>query len=249
MTMNVKIHKAAWKSYSSHARCNSILEKGSLYLYLFIYLLICMCVHPYTHKAWTFNMCIFPLFSGLNFQSFFMTMAHKEYVYCKLLCPWFFNIGRLGTGLCPTDSDMFLIHKFHLWFHAGVAQWLDIALYKALQRIKKAVEIDHLVPVDSSVKYSSSAVDTLAIFYQVQYLWFEVESRRVRFYHKDMGYISACLNTITNRQCRGSIPFSWDMMLCHWVIGSQSFEEMYCPHLQVSKCPRRILVEHFASWR
>jgi hypothetical protein len=48
-----------------------------------------------------------------------------------------------------------------------VAQWLDIALYKALQRIKKAVEIDHLVPVDSSVKYSSSAVDTLAIFYQV----------------------------------------------------------------------------------
>jgi len=81
-----------------------------------------------------------------------------------------FNIDRLGTGLCPADSDMFLIHKFHLWFYAGVAQWLDIALYKALQRIKKAVEIDHLVPVDSSVKYSSSAVDTLAIFYQVQYL-------------------------------------------------------------------------------
>jgi len=77
----------------------------------------------------------------------------------------------LGTGLCPTDSDMFLIHKFHLWFHAGVAQWLDIALYKALQRIKKAVEIDHLVPVDSSVKYSSSAVDTLAIFHQIKIFW------------------------------------------------------------------------------
>jgi hypothetical protein len=83
---------------------------------------------------------------------------------------FYFHIGRLGTGLCPADSDMFLTHKFHLWFHAGVAQWLDIALYKALQRIKKAVEIDHLVPVDSSVKYSSSAVDTLAIFYQVPYL-------------------------------------------------------------------------------
>jgi hypothetical protein len=69
--------------------------------------------------------------------------------------------------LCPEDSNAFLIHNFHVWFHAGVAQWLDIALYKALQRIKKAVEIDHLVPVDGSVKYSSSAVDTLAIFYQV----------------------------------------------------------------------------------
>jgi len=77
----------------------------------------------------------------------------------------------LGTGLCPVDSDMFLIHKFHQWFHAGVAQWLDIALYKALQRIKKAVEIDHLVPVDSTVKYSSSAVDTLAIFYQIKIFW------------------------------------------------------------------------------
>jgi hypothetical protein len=78
-----------------------------------------------------------------------------------------FNTGRLGTGLCPVDSDIVLSHNFHLWFYAGVAQWLDIALYKALQRIKKAVEIDRLVPVDSSVKYSSSAVDTLAIFYQV----------------------------------------------------------------------------------
>lgn len=80
---------------------------------------------------------------------------------------YFLYVGRLGTGLCPVDSDVFNIHNFHLWFHAGVAQWLDIALYKALQRIKKAVEIDNLVPVDGSVKYSSSAVDTLAIFYQV----------------------------------------------------------------------------------
>lgn len=56
-------------------------------------------------------------------------------------------------------------------------------------------------------------------------------------------------NTITNRQYRGSIPFSWGMMLCHWVIGSQGFEEMYCPHLQVSKYPRRILVEYFDTCR
>ncbi|EEB13180.1 conserved hypothetical protein [Pediculus humanus corporis] len=76
----------------------------------------------------------------------------------------------LGTGLCPTGSS-FKINEFHLWFHRGVAQWLDIALYKAMQRIEKAAELDNLKPVDSSVKYSSSAVDTLAIFYQIKIFW------------------------------------------------------------------------------
>ncbi|VEN33614.1 unnamed protein product [Callosobruchus maculatus] len=44
-------------------------------------------------------------------------------------------------------------------------------LYLALQRIEKAVELDKLVHVDSNVKYSSSAVDTLTIFYQVKVFW------------------------------------------------------------------------------
>ncbi|XP_046996115.1 protein unc-13 homolog 4B isoform X1 [Schistocerca americana] len=77
----------------------------------------------------------------------------------------------MGIGLCPADADDFEIKNFHLWFHRGVAQWLDIALYKALQRINKAVELDKLEPVDSTVKYSSSAVDTLAIFYQIKIFW------------------------------------------------------------------------------
>lgn len=75
--------------------------------------------------------------------------------------------NRLGTSLCPDDMDSLKIAKFHNWFHQGVAQWLNIACYKAVQRVKKAVQLDKLVPVDSSVKYSSSAVDTFAIFYQV----------------------------------------------------------------------------------
>lgn len=52
-----------------------------------------------------------------------------------------------------------------------MAQWLDIAAYKALTRIKKAVELDSLIPVDAHVKYSSSGVDTLAIFYQIKTFW------------------------------------------------------------------------------
>ncbi|XP_060523502.1 protein unc-13 homolog 4B [Cylas formicarius] len=77
----------------------------------------------------------------------------------------------LGDGLCPTDCDGFQIKQFHQWFHKGVAQWLDIAAYKALQRIAKAVELDQLIQVDNTVKYSSSAVDTLTIFYQVKVFW------------------------------------------------------------------------------
>ncbi|KAJ8919012.1 hypothetical protein NQ315_016917 [Exocentrus adspersus] len=77
----------------------------------------------------------------------------------------------LGVGLCPADSDTFHIKNFHQWFHGGVAQWLDIAVYKALQRIEKAVELDKLVHVDNTVKYSSSAVDTLTIFYQIKVFW------------------------------------------------------------------------------
>lgn len=74
---------------------------------------------------------------------------------------------RLGKGLCPADSESFHIANFHKWFQGGVAQWLDIAVFKALQRIEKAVELDNLTPVDDSVKYSSSALDTLTIFHQV----------------------------------------------------------------------------------
>lgn len=73
--------------------------------------------------------------------------------------------------MCPADYDSFHIRNFHSWFHGGVAQWLDIAVYKARQRIEKAVDLDKLIPVDSSVKYSSSAVDTLTIFYQIKTFW------------------------------------------------------------------------------
>lgn len=37
-----------------------------------------------------------------------------------------------------------------------------------------------------------------------------------------------------------------DVSLSNWI---PEFDEMYCPHLQVSKCSRRILVEHFDTWR
>ena len=63
------------------------------------------------------------------------------------------------------------VQSYYDWFRAGVAHWLEIAVYKALKRIDRAVELDNLRPVDAGVQYSSSAVDTLTIFYQIKVFW------------------------------------------------------------------------------
>lgn len=57
----------------------------------------------------------------------------------------------------------------------GVTHWLDISIVKALNRIVKAIELDQLQAVDDAVKYSSSAVDTLAIFYQIKIFWQQLD--------------------------------------------------------------------------
>lgn len=57
----------------------------------------------------------------------------------------------------------------------GVTHWLDISIIKALTRIQKAIELDQLKAVDDTVKYSSSAVDTLAIFYQIKIFWQQLD--------------------------------------------------------------------------
>lgn len=59
----------------------------------------------------------------------------------------------------------------HVWFNKAVARWLDIALYKAMQRIIKAVELDDLTPVDDLVQHSSSAVDIRTVLMQIKTFW------------------------------------------------------------------------------
>uniref|UniRef100_A0A4Y0BLA7 Munc13-4 n=1 Tax=Anopheles funestus TaxID=62324 RepID=A0A4Y0BLA7_ANOFN len=91
------------------------------------------------------------------------TTLFELYLVLKRFC-------TLGTALSPGESN-FAIDEYHRWFTIGVTHWLDIAVYKALTRIHKAIELDKLQPVDETVKYSSSAVDTLAIFYQIKIFW------------------------------------------------------------------------------
>ncbi|XP_017464694.1 PREDICTED: protein unc-13 homolog D [Rhagoletis zephyria] len=79
----------------------------------------------------------------------------------------------LGKCLCPNED--LALEKFHCWFMTGVTHWLGISIVKALNRIDKAIELDRLQAVDDTVKYSSSAVDTLAIFYQIKTFWQQLD--------------------------------------------------------------------------
>ncbi|XP_018351184.1 PREDICTED: BAI1-associated protein 3 isoform X3 [Trachymyrmex septentrionalis] len=80
--------------------------------------------------------------------------------------------ATLGQVLCAEGQlENMKIQNYYDWFKGGIAHWLEIAVYKALKRIDRAVEIDTLQAVDSSVQYSSSAVDTLTTFYQIKVFW------------------------------------------------------------------------------
>ena len=65
------------------------------------------------------------------------------------------------------SKDNLKLEHFYSWFGTAMNRWLDMALYKALIIIGKAVNLDNLTTVDSLVKHSSSAVDTVGVFYSV----------------------------------------------------------------------------------
>lgn len=51
---------------------------------------------------------------------------------------------------------------------------MDIAACLAIQRIGIAVQLDELIKVDSATEISSSAVDTLTIFYEIKNFWLQL---------------------------------------------------------------------------
>ena len=48
---------------------------------------------------------------------------------------------RLGDELF-SGSEVFEVAECHIWFNKAVARWLDIALYKAMQRIIKVLHLN-----------------------------------------------------------------------------------------------------------
>ena len=83
----------------------------------------------------------------------------------------FFFVVRLATTVTLAERENLKLVRFHLWFSTAVCRWLDIAVYKAMMRIGRAVACDAFVPVDPLAKHSSSAVDTVTVFYQVEPLF------------------------------------------------------------------------------
>ena len=78
--------------------------------------------------------------------------------------------------LSPEDKDKMSskLDNFHSWFSSAVGRWLHISQHTALLRIGRAVALDSLNTVDSLVRYSSSAVDTVTVFYQIKTFWHQL---------------------------------------------------------------------------
>lgn len=86
---------------------------------------------------------------------------------------YYYLLLLVGKSVLPKHNSN--IENFHIWFFPGVTHWLDISVVKALNRIQKAIDIDQLISVDETVRYSSSAVDTLSIFYQIKIFWEQLD--------------------------------------------------------------------------
>ncbi|XP_017124115.1 protein unc-13 homolog 4B isoform X1 [Drosophila elegans] len=107
----------------------------------------------------------------------------------------------MGESLC---SESLELANFYPWFERGVTHWLDISIIKALSRIQKAIDLDQLKAVDETVKYSSSAVDTLSIFYQIKIFWQQLDWPEV-----EGSYIFVA--KIVNDLCRCCIFYAQQM--------------------------------------
>lgn len=82
-----------------------------------------------------------------------------------------FSVLKKGIASDTEDDDRDDFTVFHSWFIRAVAKWLDIALYKAMVRIVKAVRIDDLKPVDELSNHTSSAVDLRTVLNQIKTFW------------------------------------------------------------------------------
>uniref|UniRef100_A0A4W3JFU7 BAI1 associated protein 3 n=1 Tax=Callorhinchus milii TaxID=7868 RepID=A0A4W3JFU7_CALMI len=74
----------------------------------------------------------------------------------------------------PADSKSLALVGFHDWFQSSINKWLQIVHKKSCERIRKAVEMDQLEPVDSLSRHSSSAVDVVTCFSQIRNFWLQL---------------------------------------------------------------------------
>lgn len=97
------------------------------------------------------------------------TQLYELYLALQQFYSLGFTVVKQQAGEKGDPREEFTV--FHSWFIRAVAKWLDIALYKAMVRIVKAVKLDDLRPVDDISHHSSSAVDVRTVLSQIRTFW------------------------------------------------------------------------------
>ncbi|XP_076324975.1 BAI1-associated protein 3-like isoform X2 [Tachypleus tridentatus] len=99
---------------------------------------------------------------NISTSKFELYMALQEFV-------------RFKDKLPSAENKHLVISNYYTWFTDDINLWLTIAKLKAKERVKKALELDKIQSVDSSVKYNStSSVDVVACFAQIKEFWFQL---------------------------------------------------------------------------
>nr|XP_055045759.1 BAI1-associated protein 3 [Misgurnus anguillicaudatus]XP_055045766.1 BAI1-associated protein 3 [Misgurnus anguillicaudatus] len=81
------------------------------------------------------------------------------------------SLKRFREFLPLKDTKMLALTGYHNWFKTSIHKWLQIVHERSTDRIRKAVEMDELEPIQSQTKHSSSAVDVTVCFSQVREFW------------------------------------------------------------------------------
>jgi len=115
------------------------------------------------------------------------------------------SIVKEGSHVIGKEIEEKVLYAYYTWFNKAVPRWLDIALYKAMQRIVKAVELDDLTPVDDLVKHSSSAVDIRTVLMQIKTFWAQLNWPDVE---ASYAFISKILDDV----CKTTIFYSDKMV-------------------------------------
>jgi len=75
----------------------------------------------------------------------------------------------MKENLPQSDHKTLAICKYYEWFRPAIDKWLDLAKLKAVQRVRRATELDRICTGEYFVKHCTSAIDATACFYQVFY--------------------------------------------------------------------------------
>ncbi|XP_051165972.1 BAI1-associated protein 3 isoform X1 [Leptopilina boulardi] len=82
---------------------------------------------------------------------------------------------KMKKYLPQSDHKTLAICKYYEWFKPAVDKWLDLAKLKAMQRVRRASELDRICTGEYIVKHCTSAIDAISCFDQMKEFWNQLE--------------------------------------------------------------------------